>query len=66
MMDCLNIEFLLCATRESHTLRNECCDVFRSDVWSLGCVLYELCALRHPVTPSHINLHIPVSFASLG
>ena len=27
----------------------------KTDIWSLGCILYELCALRHPFDAANIN-----------
>lgn len=30
----------------------------KSDVWAVGCILYELCQLKYPTNPSYISLYL--------
>ena len=31
------------------------CGVYRSDIWALGCVLYELCTLEHAFNAQSVH-----------
>lgn len=64
---CMCLPLWLCQYMANELPALPVCVVPCSDVWSLGCVLYELCTLRHPVyfpsVPSPCTLSLTVGLS---